>query len=128
MACEACKDIVETTNLNSPYVIRTCKKCGGKMNVHSRGKHGIGIHTEEGDQVVIPKEWLTVHANPLKGRGHLTKAGLEWFAKMIFLSDFPQTMEQIDHAIAENEAYTVKILQDSELLAGLDIEKEEDAV
>jgi hypothetical protein len=127
MACKECKDIVETVNKDIPHVVRKCKSCGREMKICPPGDHGIGITVEKGDRFVMPAGWFNIHANPLKGRGQLTKAGLEWFAKLIFLAKFPRQASQIEDILKENDTLCTNILQSSDLLAELDLEKEEDA-
>jgi hypothetical protein len=95
------------------------------MKISEPGEHGIGIRIEKGDQFILPKEWLKIFANPLKGTCNLTKAGLEWFAKLIFLEEIPQTHEAITSQIKKNEDFCIGILKKSELLRGLDIENAE---
>jgi len=127
MPCELCKNQVEIENLSIPHVIRKCKKCGREMHIRNAGKHGIGIKIEEGDQFIIPNGWLKIHANPLKGTAKLTKAGLIWFAKLIFLDELPKQHTEIKNVIKKDMNNYLNILQKSELIEGLDVEKEEDA-
>lgn len=127
MLCKKCKDIVEIENEQMPHVIRTCKACGREMKICDPGDHGIGIRVEKGDRFIIPDGWFRIHANPLKGRGQLTKAGLEWFAKLIFLDKFPCEQDQIKDVLGKNDVYCTRILNNSELLAGLNIENEKDS-
>jgi hypothetical protein len=108
-----------------PHVLRKCKACGREMKISEAGEHGIGIRVREGDQFIIPKDWLKISANPLKGGGHLTRDGLEWFAKLIFLEEIPQNHEAITTQIKKNDDLCMGILKKSELLKGLDIENPE---
>ena len=127
MVCEKCKDTVEIVTEQIPHVIRKCKTCGREMKIREAGDHGIGIRVEKGDRFIIPEGWFRIHANPLKGRGQLTKAGLEWFAKLIFLDKFPREQDQVKAVLDKNDTYCTNILQKSDLLAGLDIENEKDS-
>src|SRR5258705_10787003 len=126
MACDICKDQIEIDRVDTPHVIRKCEACGREMRVWEPGKHGIGIQIRKGDQFTIPKGWLEISANPLRGRGQLTKAGLQWFAKLIFLGDLPRQAEQIEEVISKNESDCLAILKGSEAIEGLDIENPED--
>ena len=127
MPCKICKNQVEIENLNVPHVIRKCKECGREMHIRNAGKHGIGIKVEKGDQFTIPSDWLKIHANPLKGTGHLTKSGLAWFAKLIFLGELPRQHKEIKNVIKTDNDYFLEILKKSEMLQGLDVEKQEDS-
>ncbi len=127
MACTDCKDILEAENEDTPHVIRKCKSCGREMRICEPGDHGMGVRVEKGDRFIMPDGWFRVHANPLKGRGQLTKAGLEWFAKLIFLGEFPRQPDQVMDVIEKNDTLCSNILKNSNLLAGLDVGKEEDA-
>lgn len=122
MSCKLCENQVEIGSANIPHVVRKCKACGRVMKIRESGKHGIGIKVQEGDQVIIPNDWLKIHANPLKGTGQLTRAGLQWFAKMIFLSDLPRQHEEIANVIKKNDDFYLEILKKSEMLKELDIE------
>lgn len=120
MTCELCRDVVEQPDV--PHVIRKCRGCGREMRVVDPGKHGKGIELHKGDQFVIPKGWLKISANPLKGIGHLSRAGLDWFAKLIFVERL-LVADPSDYA-AEAEALEDQvdaIVNNSPLVAPLDI-------
>jgi hypothetical protein len=85
---------------------------------HDKGFPAIQM----GDQFVIPGGFLQFSANPLKGKGHLTKLGLDWYAKQVFIANLPQKLEEFDKVIKENEAYCFDRHRNSELLKHLDIE------
>ncbi len=121
MPCEACKGKVDIDDLSSPYVIRTCPTCGRDVKLRESGDHGRGMKVEKGDQVVFPAGWLKISANPLKGSGHLTKHGLEWFAKLTFVEDLPQKQGAIEKVLEENDRYCVGMHQKSELIKDLDL-------
>jgi hypothetical protein len=127
MACESCKDQKESDRDDVPHVIRKCEVCGREMRISSRGEHGIGIKVEKGDKFIIPSSWLKIHPNPLKGRGQLTKAGLSWFAELIFLKELPKQKEQIEEMIRKNDSYCTTLLKKSDLLQGLDVANPGDA-
>jgi hypothetical protein len=92
------------------------------MRIQEKGEHGIGIKVENGDQFVIPHNWFKIHANPLKGTGQLTKHGLAWFAKLLFLEDLPQKKDGIEVEINKIDKHCDEFLRKSALLNGLDIE------
>ena len=96
------------------------------MRILERGDHGIGIRIKEGDRFTIPAAWLTISAYPLKSRGHLTEAGLKWFAKLIFLGDLPRKADQISDTLDKNDSICTDRLKSSELIHGLDIENTDD--
>lgn len=127
MSCPECENIEEIENYNSPFVIRKCDSCGREMKILDPGDHGIGIRVNRGDRFVIPAEWLKISANPLQGTGHFTRTGLEWFAKLIFLGDFPRKKEQIDKTLKTNDEICVNLLNESEMLSGLNVEKLDDS-
>ena len=78
MTCKACEHFQDVSEDGGPYVVRKCAQCGRDIRVREAGDHGIGFKIEKGDQVVIPAAWLDISANPLKGKGHLTRSGLDW--------------------------------------------------
>ena len=126
MPCNSCKALADIEDTSSPYVVRTCPECGRKINLREPGKNGHGIKVEKGDQFIIPKGWLQIAANPLKGTGKFTRHGLGWFAKLIFVEDI-KSAEAIDELLEENGQYADAILKESSLLKGLDFEDEKDA-
>lgn len=126
MSCSSCAHLENISDLSTPYVERTCAKCGRKVNLREPGDNGHGIKVEKGDQFKFPEGWLQIAANPLKGTGHLTRHGLGWFAKLIFVEEIKKEIE-ITELLEESRLYADKILEDSELLADLNLESEEDA-
>jgi hypothetical protein len=126
MPCTACEKIEDVTEAGGLYVIRKCGQCGRDMKIREPGKHGIGIEIRAGDQVVMPANWLTVSANPLKSSGHLTKHGLDWFMQLVFANalgrsdDLLAVMDKLDDEYGE-------VLKNSPLLAGFNLEDPEQA-
>jgi len=126
MPCNDCKHLKNIKDLTGPYVIRTCPSCSRKIKLREPGKNGHGIQVNKGDQFVVPKGWLNISANPLKGTGHLTKHGLEWFAKLIFVEELKKEKD-FDEFTNSMETQCDKILRSSALLSDLDIDSEADA-
>lgn len=126
MTCPACGNWIEITDLSGPYVIRTCLSCGSKFNLREPGKNGHGIRIKKGDQFVFPKNSIKISANPLKGTGQLTKYGLDWFAKEIFINDLRRE-EQIHGILTDTESECDEILGASKILKDLDLDSEKDA-
>lgn len=126
MPCPSCAHLKNISDLSTPYVERTCAKCGRKINLREPGDNGHGIKVEKGDQFKFPKGWLKLAANPLKGTGHLTKHGLGWFAKLIFVEEIKKESE-VPELLEDSRLFADKILEDSELLADLNLESEDDA-
>lgn len=126
MTCKACSGFEEIADLSSPYVVRTCKQCGRKINLRDPGENGHGIRIEQGDEFVFPEGWLKIAANPLKGNGHLTKFGLAWFAQLIFVEDI-KTIGDLNSLLDKSEAECDEVLRASSLLAGFDLSDSETA-
>src|SRR5271165_3282506 len=101
MACTICEKIEDVTEAGGLYVIRNCSHCGRPMKLREPGEHGVGIQIRKGDQVTIPAGWLKISANPLKGGGHLSKTGLNWFAGLVFGSGLVKRRDDFPTAIAE---------------------------
>lgn len=121
MMCKACKDKVDIEDLSSPYMIRKCPKCGRKIKLREPGDNGHGIKVEKGDQFIFPDGWLQISAHPLKGTGHLTKHGLECFAKLIFIEELPKKRDEIEVELEKNDQYCLSILEKSEIIKDLDL-------
>lgn len=126
MACEECTKWVDIEDPSRPHVVRTCSNCGRKVRLREPGKDGHGIQVNAGDQFVLPAGWLTIAANPLKGAGRLTKHGLEWFAKLIFVEDI-KSEDDLDELISNCGEQADKVLEDSDLLGDLDLEQKDQA-
>lgn len=127
MTCQNCKTLTDIEDLSSLYVIRTCKVCNRKIKLREPGDNGHGIKVEKGDQFIIPEDFLKISANPLKSTGHLTKHGLEWFSKLIFLEELQNDPDNIEELVKRNNEFADRILERSEILSGLDVNLESDA-
>jgi len=122
--CESCKDIDERSDV--PHVIRACPDCGREMHIVEKGKDGIGVKVREGDRFQIPSGWLKLSFDPTKSRGHFLKHGLDWFAKLIFMADFPREKSDITKELTTLEERNDSLLRNSDLLADLDIDDPDD--
>src|ERR1044071_6333032 len=103
MTCTVCEHIRDVLESEGLYVVRSCDHCGRKIKVRESGKHGIGIQIRKGDQVVMPAGWLKIAANPLKGSGHLSSSGLDWFASLVFENGWARRRHDFQTAIVELE-------------------------
>jgi hypothetical protein len=92
------------------------------MKLREPGEHGIGIQIRKGDQVVMPAGWLKISANPLKGTGHLSKAGIDWFAELVFCGELPKRRDDFVAVIDELDGQYETILKASPLLKEFDLE------
>ncbi len=127
MTCNACEHLVDISDLSSPYVVRVCQECNRKINLREIGEKGQGIKVEKGDQFIIPPGWVKISANPLKGSGTLTRYGLEWFAKLVFIDDLPAKSDEVESQLKKNENFCENHLRKSELLKDLDLKNPEHA-
>lgn len=125
MSCEACSHLTDIEDLSSPYVVKTCQKCSRKINLRPQAVKGQGIKVEKGDQFIIPQGWIKFSANPLKARGVLTRSGLEWFAKLIFLGDLSKKLDDMDSELKKNEDFCDNYLQKSDIIKDFDISNPE---
>lgn len=123
MSCERCCDIVDVNEADGLFVIRRCASCGRDMKMRELGKHGIGIKVKKGDRFGLPPNWPTLAANPLKATGHLSRSGLELFAKNVFFSDIHSNREDFSAALSKMEDQFTEVLKNSPLLADFDIEE-----
>jgi hypothetical protein len=127
MSCKLCKNLVEIADSNSPYFVKTCASCGRKINFRKNADTKLKLTIEDGEQFVIPSEWLKISANPLKGNGYLTKYGIGWFAELIFIEDLKHTADEIDFIIENNDLYCDDYLKKSQLLNDIDINNPENS-
>ncbi|WP_300458631.1 DUF4263 domain-containing protein [Desulfobacula sp.] len=122
MSCDKCNYLIDISDLSTPYVIRTCSKCGRKINLRERSENGHGIKVEKGDKFTIPKGFINLSANPLKSNAVLTKYGLAWFSKLIFIGQLEKEPEKFFSRLKENDKYCNSILKESRLIEDFDID------
>lgn len=123
MSCDKCRDVKERSDI--PHVVRKCAGCGREMHIVEPGEHGKGIRISAGDSFVIPEGWLKFALNPLKSSGNFSYAGLEWFAKQIFLDGLPGKEESFLDDIVALEAQIDTIVNSSEIVQPRDINNPE---
>lgn len=126
LSCDRCKDIQERTDV--PHVVTHCDGCGRELRIVRPGKYGKGLRLEKGDKITIPKDWMRLSVNPLKGRGRFTRAGLGWYAQRIFVDTLPKKEEEYPDEAQRLEDLMDETVAASPLLAerGLDPNREED--
>jgi len=124
MPCDLCRDTIEREDV--PHVIRICQGCGREMHIFELGDHGRGINIKEGERFVIPGSWLQFSLNPLKSRGTFSRIGLEWFAEQIFVQELPTKETDFEAQTKILEEQADRLLQDSPLISGLDINNPDD--
>lgn len=123
MACQKCKNLKDIKDLSSIYVIRTCTKCNRQIKLREKGNKLGGIKIKKGDQVVLPKGFLKLSPNPLKGTGQFSKDGIGWFAEKVFLEqDLSKKKDTIEEVIKENDQICDRYLRKSELLKEIDFD------
>lgn len=125
MTCNICNKLTDIGDLTSPYVIRICTNCKREIKLREPGEKGKGIKVGPGERLVIPAGWLKISVNPLKGNSSLTKYGLDWFAKLVFVDDIPKNPDDIFNLINSNENYCEALLNKSEILKDLDLNNPE---
>jgi hypothetical protein len=124
MTCEKCRELIDITDLTSPYVIRRCEVCDREIKLRQVGNKGEGIQVEKGDQFIIPNGWLQFSANPLEGNGEFTRSGLEWFAKTLFVSNITDYKDKTSELLLANEQFCINTLKGYKLLEDIDIENQ----
>lgn len=122
MACSACDKLIDIADLSRPYVVRTCNECGRSIKLRESGPHGIGFMINKGDRVIMPSEFLTISANPLKGTGQFTSHGLKWFAETVFGGDLgkKENRENFPAALDAIIEGNTGFFKNAEYLKGLD--------
>ena len=123
MSCEACRVIEAAVDPNAPHVLRKCATCGSDYRALDRPKDGIGIDVKAGDRFILPAEFIRIAANPLKGSGQLSRAGLTWFAEQMFdleAMKVERTPESLTAVMAKRSRDNQIFFRDSPLLSGLD--------
>src|SRR3954471_22502626 len=122
MGCSQCDAILDVSEADGPYTVRSCEACGRRMKIRELGKHGIGIEIKKGDQFVIPANFITISANPLKSTGNLYRPGLAWFAELVFANEITSNREDfapyLDKQLLELDEY----LRKSEIFKGIDFD------
>ena len=57
----------------------------------------------------------------------MTKHGLEWFAKLLFVEDIPNKRDQIDQELENNDLFCANIVRRSNLIKDLDFDNKDQA-
>jgi hypothetical protein len=122
MSCEKCSSINEP-NENVWHVLRPCPGCGREIRIAEPGKHGIGLKISKGDKVVAPP--IALSPNPLKGGGHLTRHGINWYAEHAFVGDMARRKEDFPAALSRMVDDLEKELKASPLFKDVDFDNEE---
>lgn len=124
MSCNKCTALEAASNLNLPHVVRVCDQCGDEFRVREPGKHGLGFEIRTGDRPVIPAGFIKLAANPLKASGHLTAAGIDWFAKLVFGIEIakPDARNDFLNAISQIQESSEGWFRNSDTLKGLDLD------
>jgi len=125
MTCPKCENVVDRPDV--PHVLRTCEGCGRTLHIHEPGPHGKGLQIKQGDQVVVPGDWMRFSLNPLKTNAQFSRYGLQWFAEQIHLEDLPNKKDAIAEELDRAQKRCDEILTKSPVLAGLDLENPEQA-
>ena len=123
VSCDICRQLVDIADITRPYTVKTCT-CGRKIKQRRAGDHGIGLRIEAGDAFVMPAEALRLAANPLKGSGQFSRAGLAWFAELIFQVDLAKrdNRDRIQETFQAQIDANEQTLRNSALLKGIDFE------
>lgn len=124
MTCAACEHIVEQTE--TVHVIRTCS-CGRELHIAEPGEKGKGIRIAKGDRVVIPAGFLKLSLNPLRSRGQISRSGIDMLASELFLDGITRRRNDPWEHLREVETRTDEIVNAFPPLAGLDVNREQDA-
>lgn len=113
--------------LKSVHTVRPCEKCGKTTYVFEPGENGQGIRLRTGDRLVFPPGTISMGLDRSSSSGWFTRAGLGWFASMLFVAGAPEKPDDLsslfDHYLEECEA----ILRRSDALNDLDLDSEADA-
>ena len=120
MSCEFCANVIERSDVI--HVIRRCPSCGREMRIHEPGPHGRGLQVRAGDRPVIPAGFLQLSLNPLKSKGHLTKAGIHMLAERFFMQGLPQRDEGYAEFAVALEREMDALVTAFPPLEGLDLE------
>ncbi|PHQ69566.1 MAG: hypothetical protein COB93_07695 [Sneathiella sp.] len=124
MSCKKCEDIADIEDLSFPYVIRQCSNCNRDIKIREPGEGGKGIKVEKGDRFQIPAGFIQFSANPLASNTKLTRSGLQYYAKLVFIGDVSKNEEKLDEIIEANEKYCIDIFSRSEHLREIDFTKD----
>ena len=97
------------------------------MRIVEPGERGKGIQLRAGDSFVIPSGWLTFSFNPLESTGQFFRSGLDWFAKHVFIDGLINKNVNYEEAAKGLEERMDKVVNESPLVAPLDINVPEES-
>lgn len=120
--CDTCGMSLEP--LSNIHTERHCRQCGRMTYVAEPGQNGQGIQVRAGDRVVIPPGAIKLSLDRMKSTGWFTRAGLAWFATMLFHAGAPESSDDISSLLDNYLAECNSVLRHSEALSDLDLDTE----
>lgn len=114
--------------LKTVHVARKCEKEGCEKTIYVResSEDGKGIKVKKGDRFIIPKGFIELSLKP-SGRGRLFRPGLSFLIEKLVFGDRPDSGTKLVPLLEQYEKQADKLLKNSALLEGLDIDSEDDA-
>ena len=131
--CDQCGHSI--VPLAIPYTERKCFDCDRTICVSEAHPNG-GMNVRSGDKVVLPKEFLKVSLDPTASNGKLFRPGVSWFVQQLHFQHIDNSQQlvsgellpsDLDNLLKAIETEADSVLQNSEMLAYLDLESEEGA-
>lgn len=111
--------------LDIPYLSKECESCHKTAYYVRHDVESGGIKIEKGESFTIPKGFIQLSLDPTL-RGKLFRPGLPFLLNRMFHSSSPKLPEDISDCTSSLKELSEKIVDESELLEGLDLEDEED--
>lgn len=109
------------------YSERICVECGSTTYVHERDPKKGGMRVRRGDRIVVPRGALQISFDLNQPGVRFSRHGMAWFAKLLYFDGMDSLDTSIDGVLDRYQLQANHVLETSELLKGLDLEKPEDA-
>jgi hypothetical protein len=109
-----------------PHIKRQCKECGKTVHVVEPGEGGKGVRIREGDQFVIPADFIRMSLDPSQSTGQFFRGGVSVFVNMLYFEGMPTTAEGLDLLLQQYEEQADRVVRGSSLLKDLDIDDPDD--
>lgn len=111
-----------------PHVERSCEECQRAVYLVEPGEDGKGIKIRAGDKFTIPAGTISFSLDPSQSTGKLTRHGVRWYVtRVLFNEAVAADAAALESLLERYEKQADHVLENSDKLAHLDLEDEQDA-
>lgn len=121
--CSRCG--VSLQPLPVPHSSAACETCGKLKHFVRLDERGKGPVLVAGETFTIPGDWFKVSFDPIKSNGQLSRHGVPFLLRELFLNGMPNGVAQFTEAMQRSRESWEQDLRHSDKLAGIDLSSPE---